>query len=263
MANRLESKADFTGETIGSFLVLARTGHRKYSVRCTTCNTVAEGIRHEDLLNNPRIRCFNAACGKKTFRSWREEYDHELEETLHNEVEKYKKNSNELARLRREFVLKAKDDEFLASQELRSIRSMPSIEDAIQFTRGEAEAFVNEHEWYYPCPENQAQICEYLERQGIDKFCDRSTFSRAAYRLQELGLLKPKPAPAPPPEPEPEPVQVQVEPAEPKTHQGWDDDGNVKQYNDFQVAQMSADEYRRRFRLVKEQFIRPVRPCDW
>lgn len=258
MSKTLGGQVDVSGDTFGTLEVLRPVRVRpriSYEVKCTECNSVWSGLGNEELKSNPK--CINAGCGKKIFRSWKEEYEHERDETLRKVEGEYKQSLNELARLRREYVLKAKDDEFLASQELRSIRSMPSIQDAIEFTRAEAEAFVKEHgDWYHACPENHAQICAYLERQGIDKFCDRGTFSRAAYRLQELGLLKPKPAPPPPPEPEPEPVpEPEVKrPVNTKALlvKGVDDSGREKFFTQKEVNDMDSETYRKAFMSTVE-----------
>jgi hypothetical protein len=180
---------------------------------------------------------------------------------------KFQKSLNELAQAEKTGILHLKDKGFEMSPELRSIKTMPSIEAARQFTEEGAYLFLaSNKDDYYPCPENFQTIVAFLERNGIDKYCDAATFDKAFQRLRSYGLLKDHPAPEPPPpvpKPEPPKPASATKPSEPESYQGWDENGNVKIYNDFKLNRMSADEYRRRFRLVKEQLIRPVQPCNW
>jgi hypothetical protein len=177
---------------------------------------------------------------------------------------RYQKSLNELAEAERLCIQHAKDDGFEMSPELRAIRVMPSVEAANQYSAEQAYLFLASNKDYYPCEENMRTLVDFLARNGVDKYCDAATFDKAFQRLRSYNLLIERPASEPEPEPTPEPVtEAQVEPAEPEDVQGWDEDGNIRWFNSFQIARMSSDEYRRRFRLVKEQFIRPVRPCNW
>ena len=261
MAIKLESMKDFTGLTIGPFLVLKLTGHRKYAIRCTTCGTVGEGMGHDTLLK-PGLKCFNRGCGKKVFRTWKEEHEHEQQEQINELDAQWKKTANELAAVEKTLILHAKDEDgFEQSDELRAIE-MPSMEEAERFTREQIDIFMRDTPDYYACPENRAQLVSYLVRNGIDCYTDAPTLRKAFERLRSFGLLKERPAP--PPEPEPQPAPAQVEPSQPVddgSEWGYDDKtGEPLRLTRYQVARLSADDYARWKKIPFSQLVRPVSP---
>jgi predicted nucleic acid-binding Zn-ribbon protein len=261
MANKLQSMKDFTGLTIGPFLVLKLTGHRKYAVRCTTCGTVGEGMGHDTLLK-PGLKCFNRGCGKKVFRTWKEEHEHEQQEQINELDSKWKKAVNELAAAEKTLILHAKDEDgFEQSDELRAIR-MSSLEEAQRFTVEQIDIFIRDTPDFLPCEHNRRELIGYLERNGIDCFTDAKTLRKAFDRLRQYGLLIERPAPEP--EPEPQPAPVQVEPSQPVddgSEWGYDEKtGEPLRLTRYQVMRLSADEYMRWKKIPFSQLVRPVNP---
>ena len=246
---------DLTGEICGTLEVLRPLRLRpriSYEIKCTQCGSVFAGLGNQELQNNPK--CINAGCGKKYFKTWREEAEHELEETLHREEEQYKRNLTELARLKKEYVLKAeRDDEFILSPETRDQKFTPAIPTfaaAIEYTRKEAEAFVSENGGYWACPQNAKTLTDYLIRQKAETMVSRQDFQRAYYRLREVGALLDRPAPEPEPEPTPVPEpevkrlvntkSLPVKGIDPLT-------GKEKFYTQREVDRMSSEQYLRAF----------------
>jgi hypothetical protein len=264
MANKLESTQDFSGMTIGSFLVLNRTGHRTWSCRCTKCGTVAEGVKRETLLN-PGLKCFNKGCGKKVFKSWKAEHEHEQKEQIEKLKSSWEKTVNELAAAEKLCIQHLKDEDgFEQSDELRALR-MSSIEEAQRFTVEQIDIFIRDTPEFLPCEHNRRELIGYLERNGIDCFTDARTLRKAFDRLTQYGLLKQRPAPEP--EPESQPAPVQVEPSQPvddSYEDGYDEKtGQPLRLTRYQVARLSADDYARWKKIPFSQLVRPVNPCPF
>jgi hypothetical protein len=119
--------------------------------------------------------------------------------------------------------------------------------------------FVRKTPWYWNIPENGTILTQYLLRNGVE-IASPEMYRRAALRLREYHLLKERP-PAPEPEPPQERpfVNLRVSPsAEPPTYTGWDDaTGEEREFTQREVDRMSADEYRRTFRVKRSDMILP------
>jgi len=109
-------------------------------------------------------------------------------------------------------------------------------------------------------PTNTDAVIAYLERNDIH-IATVETYRRAFLRLGEYGLLEERPAPEP--EPEPAPI-TETEPeslAEAEGLDGIDPLTNApRRYSDYEVAQMSSDEYRRAANI---KIIHPSGPRRW
>lgn len=246
---------DLSGETFGTLEVLRPVRLRpriSYEIKCTECGSVFAGLGNQELTNNPK--CINnARHGKPVFRSWKEEYEHEQDETFRKVEEDYKKASNELAKVRKEAVLKIVDDEYMLSREVRDqafTPEIPTLDDAIAFTQRETAAFLENTPGYFPCPENFKNLTDYCVRNGANRYIDRDSLQRAYYRLREVGAIVDRPAPPPPPEPEPVVEPEIKKPVDTKSLpvKGIDpQSGKEKFYTQREVDRMSSEEYRRAF----------------
>ena len=251
MANinkRLESLSDLSGETInGQFEVIRLTAHRKYQTKCLRCGTTAEGVKHNDLLTNPR--CFNPGCGvpapttAKSFRAEEQAAFTKLEE-------EYKHSANQLARLTCENLRRLPDPEFMPSRDLRVFLAMPHLlDDPRKFTEEQLSLFLDRHPIDTEDADSTKALTDYLLANGIGIPCDLETFDRAYCRLFPLGMVRVK-RHAPPPEPKLVRKAATEKSAntKPLMTRGVDRaTGLPRDYSEREIAQMSSEEYRRSF----------------
>jgi len=154
-----------------------------------------------------------------------------------------------------QWVQESADPRLVVSDAMRSA-SMPKAE-AEAYTAEQAAKFAASSEYGpYRSLETADAILSYLRRNGVF-IADVETIRTAFIRLRDLGLLKAKLAPAPQPKTaQPRQVNLTIEPAkvpakpEPVMFDGWDEDGNPRQYSEREVARWSADEMKRRLRLT-------------
>jgi hypothetical protein len=121
------------------------------------------------------------------------------------------------------------------------------VEQAAAFNEREAVCFSENTPEYYACPDNADLMSSFCSRHGIG-VADAETWGNVFRHLDGLGLMKHRPAlQSEAIEQQPAPVQTEFE--------GVDDSGRVKLYSKAEVDRMSADEYKRYFRLPTKQFV--------
>jgi hypothetical protein len=178
----------------------------------------------------------------------------ERERPVREAQEQFNQNLRQLHSVQRERILTQKDDEFRLDPE--TTRPIP-VAQYPAWQREQSALFKMQNPDYYTCPENEAVLVDYINRNltgdrahpGI-KLVSAKQLTGAYRRLSEFGLLKERPSPEPVAEPTPEPVTVYAQPAEPTGQEGWDLKTGEKQFfTDYQIARMSADEFRKVFRL--------------
>lgn len=187
----------------------------------------------------------------------------EREAAEQREKQEAEKRKREEARRAYEcdWVLTDRDVKLYVTDAMRSAK-MPKAE-AEKFTAKAAEQFAGSPEYApYRTPENADIILGYLHRNGV-YIADSETIRGAFVRLRDLGLLKKKPSPAPQPKPveQATTVNLTIEPApskpEPVMFDGWDEDGNPRQYSEREVSRWSSEEMKRRLRLYPEKLTLP------
>lgn len=135
-----------------------------------------------------------------------------------------------------------------------------TIDQAKVYAQREAEAFVAEHDDYFPTAANFGAITSYLSAQKI-VIPTRDCFAQAAERLRHFGLLEERPAPAPEPAPvEPPTESIELTEAPREELVGIDTaTGRERIFTQREVDLMGSEEFRRVFRLcaTRDQDRRP------
>ncbi len=197
-------------------------------------------MKHRDLQSLQEFR-----------REEAEREQHEREERerpVRAAQEQFNQTARQLHATIRERILTQRDDEFRLDP--ATTRPIP-IAQVPSWQKVQGEAFKAANPDYWPTPENEAVLVGYIERNhpGI-KLVSARQLTEAYRRLSEFGLLQERSAPEHILEPTPEPVTVYAQPAEPTGQEGWDLKTGEKQFfTDYQIARMSADEFRKVFRL--------------
>jgi hypothetical protein len=132
---------------------------------------------------------------------------------------------------------------------------------AMKCNAAEYESFLANNPWFWHDPEqfNMGQLFAYFARQrGTIEIFSAEMYLRAARRLAQYGILKERP----PEPPKPEPVEVNfdidrsAEPPAPII--GWDEQtGLEREFTQREVDRLSADQYRRIFRVKRSDMILP------
>ncbi|HEY1804951.1 MAG TPA: hypothetical protein VGG45_10775 [Terracidiphilus sp.] len=161
---------------------------------------------------------------------------------------KLRESSSALAREVTNKILHSKDDEIYISASL--IGAHKSVEATKKFNGESFQTFVARAPWFYNSQANRDALIEYFVRNDVF-IVDAEMFERAARRLTEFYLF---PDERPEPEPIPEQEPEAVKPTEPEIFEGFDPEtGNTRMYTKREVDRMSADEYRRVFRIYKAE----------
>ncbi len=239
----LGGQIDLTGETFGNIDGLRLLKVRPcaaYEVKCRNCGSSWSGVTNQELTNN--LKCINAGCSKRIFKTWKAELEHEQAEELRVLEEQYKRGWDELRKVQRKAVLSIKDDEFILSPETRSqefTKDIPNEQAAMDFSGTEAEAFVKLHPEFLPSAHNHQQLTKFLLLNNAVNYVSRDDIERAYFRLLELGLLETRPK-KPEPELPPERIPGTVEGFSVGTKTKY-----VRRYTPAEASKMSASEYRK------------------
>lgn len=278
--------ADLTGQRVNTLLVnrmVSRYPAPRYAVTCEQCGSQTTAAQSQ--LTSGAARCLASGCGREhiaatlndTPRRAREREEqrqraeqHEQEERQAAELaqaeESLKQTANKIALTIRERIEKGKDDELFVSPELVAARM--SREQAAQFNSEQAAKFARETPEYeaYRSDETAEIIGAYFERNGI-QISDAAMIRAAFFRLRDYGFLNRRPDPKPEPAPRPQPSRVNLtiertpepQPSESQNIIGRDPkSGLQREYTPVEVEHMSADEYRRAFKVLptfREWFI--------
>lgn len=171
----------------------------------------------------------------------------EAERPIKEAQAQFDQNFRELHTIQRERVLTQRDEQF--SLDMSTTKPIP-IDQVPEWQRNESALFKRRYPDYWPTPENEAVLVDYINRNhpGI-RLVSALQLSQAYIRLKGLGLFQERPTPASEPTQEPEPV-TPPQPAAPVGHQGWDlETGEPRVYSEFEVNRMDSTDYKRRFRL--------------
>jgi len=163
------------------------------------------------------------------------------------------KTAGKLLKLEREAVANGKDEKassLLSPAMLAITPERPiSLEQAKRFNEEQARLFAESTPEFYPCQENAEAITGYCNRNGI-QVADAATYRNIFERLNSFGLMQPAPAPTQEPE-----IVEQPAPAQQTEFEGVDESGRPKSYTRAEVERMSANEYKRFFRLPTKQVV--------
>lgn len=193
---------------------------------------------------------------RQELRKFSEQYEaeekaakEERERPLKTAEAQLQKTASELLATERRIVLNGRDDEIqsLVSEPMKTAKWLGE-EETIRANDKAIREFIAATPTYYECPENGEAIVGYMARNGI-RLIDLPTLTAIYHRLDSLGFLKHAPAPK---QPEPEPIIEQPAQPEPVTDgfAGIDPrTGETRIYTRREVEAMTADEYKRAFRL--------------
>jgi hypothetical protein len=157
----------------------------------------------------------------------------------------------------RERIANGRDEDFTAAE---PTATMP-IAEAQRFNAENAAKFVATTPEWYPTETNKRALLGYLQRNGC-QIATVADYLRAFRRLSEFRLLEERPQLEELPEvkPAPEPIEEQPQATQRSGEMGWDPlTGEPRHYTNKEIAAMSGDEFRRRFRLYKKDLELPVR----
>jgi hypothetical protein len=265
MTNTLEFVEDLSGQNIGQFQVIRQTAHRRYVVRCDKCGSTAEGMRHDDILSNPR--CFNRGCDRPTpttlasFQEEQEEQDAaeraERERPLREAEREFTQSLTELQKAVRERIVNEKEDE----------QTWRSIVDTVgtRMTPAQAEAhnvaivtaYRESHPEWHPTESNIAALTSYWKRNSIG-ILSAQIIERSVERLREYGLLEERPEPTLEPELL-ETIPPAPEPEGDGSEEGYSDEtGERVRLSRYHIDRMDSATYKRFKRIPFDQLRRPV-----
>jgi hypothetical protein len=159
------------------------------------------------------------------------------------------KTAGKLRAAERDAALNGRDDLALSllSEPMKTIKLHTEDEVAAQNEHA-AHAFMRETPDYYRSDANANAITGYCTSHGII-IADAATYANVYRRLDSLGLMEHAPAHQPEPVIEQQPAPVQTE------FEGVDDSGRLKLYSKAEVDRLSADEYKRYFRLPTKAYV--------
>jgi hypothetical protein len=164
------------------------------------------------------------------------------------------RTAGQLRKVEKERALNGTDDpafvRSLLSEPMKTIR-LASAEEANEHNLRAGEAFMASNPDYYASPTNARLLTGYCLRNDVF-VCDAETYGNVYRHLDSLGLMEHQPAP------QPEPVTIiEQEPVPAKAAElmGFDDNGRPKAYTAAEVERMSADAYRRYFRIPTKEYV--------
>lgn len=178
----------------------------------------------------------------------------ERERPIREAEAKLHETSRELAKVYRARLLaEVKDPEMPGDPALDGV--IMSEADASKFNGSEFRKYKDAHPDFYWDHKLLERIGNYCELNGIG-LISASILGKIVDRFREYGLLPTRPRPELQPEPEQRPyVNLTIErtSAMPETYEGWDlDSGQRREYSKREVDRMSADQYRRAFRIYRD-----------
>ena len=163
----------------------------------------------------------------------------------------------ELFALQREQIQTGTDTEVYVDPATMGFELPQSEADA--FNVSECKKFIAAHPEYFNSDSNNHLVVDYLVRNNVQIF-SALTIEKAVQRLTEFRLLEERPQPKPipheplvtfdtPEQTETQNYQVGIDPAT----------GEERKYTLREINLMSADEYRRAFKITKASLTLPIR----
>jgi hypothetical protein len=194
-------------------------------------------------------------------RAEEQRLEQERMKPIRDAEQQYNETARKLHAVQRENLLTQKDEEFRLDPE--TTKPIP-VAQYPAWQREQGSAFKAANPDYFACPENEAAMASYIDRNLIGdrnhgtKLVSAKQLTEAFHRLRAFGLLRERPEPEPAPEPIQEPEAAPSQPPEPAGYQGWDlETGESRIYSDYEVNKMDAETYRRTFRLGSPKFVDP------
>lgn len=257
-------------QTFGTLRVQGIAGRNplRYSVVCMKCATQSVET-HRRLRNGGS--CKNAGCGKDAIRETSEDSlakFHRRREAVESskafaESERTRKLERDVAQVHgkvraaiRERILSGKDDEVYITPELRTKVMTQAQADA--YNKQQADGFVRSTpEWNerFANRENLNILGDYFNRNSL-AIIDSSMIRAAFERLRDCGALREIEPVSPAQEPESPTAEPESETPQERTDgtEGWDPaTGESRFYTWREVDQMSAEAYRKAFKLTREK----------
>jgi len=267
----MHGAADRTGETTGTlrvFEMIARRPEPRYRAVCTRCST-EQTISQRDIING--TGCRNSGCGKEALREELAETPRKYAQRLQRQeteridaiAAEFQEKTRKIALLERDQVAKGYDDQFdLMRIDPTCANVSMSAAQADAFNAEQYRLFHAETPDWYASRSNIDTMQEYLSRNGCSSIVSKVMLAAAFRRLDTYGLLDHRPVPeaarqtAAPPN-----VDVRPAPVQPKrreSEEGYDlRTGERRMFTPYEIDRMSADEYRRVFRVYKSDLVLP------
>jgi hypothetical protein len=266
----MHGTADLSGSVHGTLKIGAmvqRHPYPKYECECTQCGAIST-VMQKALMESTAV-CRSSDCGKAALREELEmtprKYAQKLNRIEQEKIDKvaseYKQKLNAIAMLERDQIAEGVDDQF----DLRRIdpaccEVRMSAAQADRYNADEYRLFVADTPGWFNTPANLDVVQRYLTNQGCESIVSSKMLKFAFNRLDSYGLLEHRQAPQPVVQQQPrQPAVVTTEraPAVPKpreSEEGWDlSNGERRMYTPYEIDRMSADEFKRIFRLYGER----------
>jgi hypothetical protein len=272
-----------TGQHVNTLLVgemVSRHPSPRYEVTCERCGTRSTAGQAQ--ITNRVARCLSGNCGKahiqehltdtpsKARRRAEEQEAARLRERQEQEAAELTATEEEFKRLQRDIgltvrarILTGKDDEFVIDP--ATFTPIPAGTSVDDWHRKESAKFLQENPDYFPCEENLQAIKGYIDRNAPKiRLVSAIQLEGAFKRLREYGLLKQRPIPEPAPRPAPVKVNLTITPSvapsgpASESRKGFDPEtGLEREYTPREIDKMSADQFRRIFRIYRDELTLP------
>lgn len=263
---------DFSGEVSGTLRVGAMISRRplpRYETVCTRCG--AQSTTGQKELVQGNAFCRNSDCGREQVREelsetparYARRQERIRQERIDAIAQQVQTTANKIAQLQRDQIGKGVDDEWnLRRIDPECCEITMTVAQADSYNREQYRLFTASTPNWYPTSENIETMQGYLSRNGCSSIVSEKMLTAAFRRLDAYGLLDHRPAPEPARQPKVTPsVDVRPAPAQPKrreSEEGYDlRTGERRMFTPYEIDRMSADEYRRVFRVYKGDLVLP------
>jgi hypothetical protein len=210
---------------------------------------------------------------RRSLAAWREEQEAEQRALDAPRLEAERKNAERVEQLHteqestlrqlhsvaRENVLNLPDEAFQIDPATIGESATVPVAELDAWHAAQSTQFLADNSQYLRCPENEAAILGYIERNAPGlKLLSAKQLTDAYRRLRDLGLLKERPAPVIKPAPQPAEHRTERKPAPKPTNpldevvEGWQVDGSAPRlWTGRELERLSGDDYRKALRLYK------------
>jgi len=204
---------------------------------------------------------FRTERDRLAYEQWKRQDEEEQQRPIKQATAQLERTAGELMRVQRSNLIDIRDPDFFVSPDLEGAKM--ELSAAQHFNGVEGDAYLRGNPDYYPSQKNAELLLGYMERNGCT-IIDRHMWKVAVDKFRAVGLLEERPEP----ETVAEPVQVEPDLDFPSrlplsyqnpsgwkresdgTQEGYDlSTGEPRAYTAFEIERMTADEYKRVFRL--------------
>jgi hypothetical protein len=263
----MSGNADLSGETLGTLRIgtmISRRPLPRYETTCEKCG--AQSFAGQREIVQGTATCRNSACGKEgiyeelsmTPARYARQLKAREQEKIDAIAQQVHEKANAIARLQQQQIANGVDDEW-------NLRRIDAECCEISMTQSQADSYnreqyrlfaANTPGWFY-CEGNLQVIQDYLSRNGSSGIVSEKMLTAAFRRLDSFGLLEHRPAPEPTRQSQSQTTVTERAPAQPKrreSEEGYDlRTGERRKYTPYEIDRMSADEFKRIFRLYGER----------